>query len=63
MASRNFLVEATVDEILRRTDGFMQGEKLASLPTAKARSEVDKQLGHGSNSVRLAVCLGMNVAE
>lgn len=54
MNGRNTAVERTVDQILVRIDAFIEGEKLASLPSAKARAVADAQLGHGSNSVRLA---------
>lgn len=51
---RNVLVERAVDVALERLDAFIEGEKLAALPNAAARAAMDGQLGHGSNSVRLA---------
>jgi len=51
---RNILVERAVDEALAHIDAFIEGEKLHALPNAKARAAADGQLGHGSNSVRLA---------
>ena len=51
---RNMLVERAVDLALKRLDAFIEGEKLAALPNAAARAAMDGQLGHGSNSVRLA---------
>ena len=51
---RNALVERAVDEALARIDAFIEGDKLAALPNATARAAMDGQLGHGSNSVRLA---------
>lgn len=51
---RNLLVERAVDVALERIDAFIEGEKLAALPDAAARIAMDGQLGHGSNSVRLA---------
>ena len=51
---RNVLVERAVDVALKRLDAFIEGEKLAALPDAATRAAMDGQLGHGSNSVRLA---------
>lgn len=51
---RNILVERAVDVALDRLDAFIEGEKLAALPHAGARAAMEAQLGHGSNSVRLA---------
>jgi hypothetical protein len=51
---RNVLIERTVDAALARIDAFIEGEKLHSLPSPAARAAMDRQLGHGSNSVRLA---------
>ncbi|MFK3777914.1 hypothetical protein [Agrobacterium sp. NPDC089420] len=51
---RNRLVERAVDEALARIDSFIEGLKLQALPPAAARASMDGQLGHGSNSVRLA---------
>ncbi|CZT34252.1 hypothetical protein GA0004734_00012730 [Rhizobium sp. 9140] len=51
---RNLLVERAVDEVLARIDGFIEGLKLQTLPSPSARASMDGQLGHGSNSVRLA---------
>lgn len=51
---RNVMVERAVDVSLERIDAFIEGEKLKHLPTATARAAMDGQLGHGSNSVRLA---------
>lgn len=51
---RNVMVERAVDVSLERIDAFIEGEKLQHLPTATARAAMDGQLGHGSNSVRLA---------
>lgn len=51
---RNLLVERAVDRVLERIDAFIGGEKLVALPSAKVRAAMDAQLGHGSNSVRLA---------
>ncbi|WP_143698708.1 hypothetical protein, partial [Xanthomonas graminis] len=52
--ARNVLVERAVDVALERIDAFIESEKLKALPNAAARSVMDGQLGHGSNSVRLA---------
>ncbi|MGJ3628508.1 hypothetical protein AB5I41_19060 [Sphingomonas sp. MMS24-JH45] len=52
--ARNVLVERAVDAALERLDAFIEGEGLAALPDAAARAAMDGQLGHGSNSVRLA---------
>lgn len=52
--ARNILVERTVDRVLARIDAFIEGEKLATLPSPAARAVADVQLRHGSNSVRLA---------
>lgn len=52
--ARNILVEQTVSRVLTRIDAFIEGEKLAALPSPPARAAVDAQIGHGSNSVRLA---------
>lgn len=52
--ARNILVERTVDDALARIDAFVEGEKLKALPSASARSAMDGQLRHSSNSVRLA---------
>lgn len=54
MNGRNVHVESTVDRILARIDAFIEGEKLAGLPSPQARAAMDAQLGHSSNSVRLA---------
>lgn len=51
---RNVLVERAVDIGLERIDAFIEGQKLQSLPTSIARAALDGQLGHSSNSVRLA---------
>ncbi len=51
---RNVLVERAVEVALKRLDAFIEGEKLAALPDAATRAAMDGQLGHGSNSVRLA---------
>ena len=51
---RNVLVEEAVNATLLRIDAFIEGEKLRSLPGPSARSAIDKQLSHSSNSVRLA---------
>ena len=51
---RNTLVEQAVDLVLARIDAFIEGEKLAALPSPRARAAADAQLAHGSNSVRLA---------
>ncbi len=51
---RNINVERTVDRILARIDAFIEGEKLARLPSPQARAAIDAQIGHSSNSVRLA---------
>lgn len=51
---RNVLVERAVDDALARIDAFIEGERLATLPGPAARGALDAQLGHGSNSVRLA---------
>lgn len=48
------LVERAVDNALARIDAFIEGERLAALPGSAARGALDAQLGHGSNSVRLA---------
>ena len=52
--SRNVAVERAVGHALARIDSFIEGEKLASLPSARARAAADAQLGHKSGSVRLA---------
>jgi hypothetical protein len=54
MSGRNISVEQTVELILSKIDGFIEGEKLDAMPSAKARAAIDAQLRHGSNSVRLA---------
>lgn len=54
MSSRNVYVEQTVALILDKIDGFIEGNKLAALPSARARAAMDLQIGHSSNSVRLA---------
>ena len=54
MSVRNVHVEATVNRILERIDAFIEGERLAGLPSPEARAAVDAQLAHRSNSVRLA---------
>lgn len=54
MNGRNLLIERTVDRVLARIDAFIEGDKLAALPNPKVRAAMDAQLGHGSNSVRLA---------
>lgn len=51
---RNTLVEQAVDVALARIDTFIEGHKLAVLPSPAARAAADVQLAHGSNSVRLA---------
>ena len=51
---RNVAVERAVSHILARLDAFIEGEKLTSLPSAKARAAADAQIGHSANSVRLA---------
>jgi hypothetical protein len=54
MTSRNVLVETAVDNTLARIDAFISGDKLSAFPISSARSAADAQLGHSSNSVRLA---------
>ncbi len=51
---RNVLVERAVEDALARIDGYIEGDKLYALPSAAGRAAMDGQLGHGSNSVRLA---------
>ena len=51
---RNVLVERAVDHALTRIDVFIERDKLNALPNATARAAMDRQLGHGSGSVRLA---------
>lgn len=51
---RNVLVERAVDDALARIDAYIEGDKLHALPNATARAAMDGQLGHSSNSVRLA---------
>jgi hypothetical protein len=52
--ARNVLVERAVGGALERIDAFIEGEKLTALPDAAARTAMNGQLAHGSNSVRLA---------
>lgn len=51
---RNVLVERAVDDALARIDAYIGGDKLRALPSSVARTAMDGQLAHGSNSVRLA---------
>jgi len=53
MSDRNVHVEITVNQIIKRVDAFLEGEKLTRLPSSDARKAMDAQLARG-NSVRLA---------
>ncbi|CAN7557530.1 hypothetical protein [Mesorhizobium sp. LjRoot246] len=54
MSTRNRFVEEAVSQALGRVDAFIDGERLARIPKGDLRAVLDAQLGHGSNSVRLA---------
>lgn len=51
---RNVLVERAVNDALARIDAFIEGDKLQSIPKPTVRAAMERQLRHGSNSVRLA---------
>ncbi len=54
MNGRNTQVELAVTAALSRIDAFIEGERLARVLPAAVRAVLDRQLGHSSNSVRLA---------
>lgn len=51
---RNIAVEDAVTRALDRIDAFIADERLRHVPGAQLRRALDAQLGHSSNSVRLA---------
>jgi hypothetical protein len=54
MNNRNAHVETAVNRAIQRIDAFLEGEKLAALPSAVARRAMDAQLAARSGSVRVA---------
>ena len=51
---RNVAIEDTVSLLVETIDGFIAGDKLLVLPSARSRSVADQQLAHRASSVRLA---------